>query len=167
MNSVASEFFDVFSSFRKLRVSALFPEGISHGEYEILRMIERCQKNADGDGVTVSAVGKRIHMIAPAVSRYLRTLEDKQLIERSVNKNDRRNIYLTITPKGSAMIAEVTAAMDDFSEAVFARMGDENMARLTSYLKDLEKTCEEEIEKRKDSKREQAEKNSRKSKGKA
>ena len=47
-----------------------------------------------------------MNVSVPAVSRTLRTLQQKQLIERSVDETDRRNIRVTLTAAGQNILEE-------------------------------------------------------------
>jgi DNA-binding MarR family transcriptional regulator len=85
-------------------------------------------------------------MQASAVSRTLKSLEDQNLIERTVNKSDRRNTYIMLTEAGGQKRKEIEQRMEEFSKAVFERLDDDDMERLISYLDKLYQVAEEEIE---------------------
>lgn len=50
--------------------------------------------------ITSSELAAKTKTLPPAVSRTLRGLEEKGYVERSVDKKDRRNTYISLTEKG-------------------------------------------------------------------
>ena len=144
MKEEQKEFFDIMTSFRKLNISTMLPY-TNHGDSGILKMIDYCSERSRGKSVKVSTVVRCKNVPAPAVSRSLRSLEQKGYIIRSVDRNDRRNTYVEVTDEGYAVLRETDAIMNDFADAVFGRMGDENMKKLNSFLREFLDTAEKEV----------------------
>jgi DNA-binding MarR family transcriptional regulator len=147
------EFFRVVHSFRKLNISTMLPD-LTHAELGTLSMIAKCKEDGNAEGVKVSELVTRMDVAAPAVSRTLKKLEEKKYIIRTVDKNDRRNTYVELTPEGTDIMLESKEIMHDFADAVLGEMGEENMNRLITYLKDLQNLAMREIDKRKYNNRE-------------
>ena len=150
MKAEQKEFFDIMTSFRKLNISSMLPE-ISHGDFSILKVIHCCRENcgAEGRAVKVSDVVKCTMLPAPAVSRSLRTLEEKDLVVRTIDKEDRRNTFVELTPAGDALLAEIEGIMTSFADAVFGNLGDETIRKLNAYLHEFLEAARKEINKRK------------------
>ncbi len=150
MKAEQKEFFDIMTSFRKLNISSMLPE-ISHGDFSILKVIHCCRENCSPErqGVKVSDVVKRTMLPAPAVSRSLRTLEEKELVVRTVDREDRRNTFVEITPAGDALLREIEEIMTSFADAVFGNLGEETIRKLNSYLQEFLEAARKEIDKRK------------------
>lgn len=144
MREEQREFFDIMSSFRRLNISSMLPD-INHGDFGILKMIDHCRTHCDGEGVKVSDIVRHMKIQAPAVSRSLRSLERSGYIVRSVDRRDRRNTYVELTDMGKDMLTETDAIMNDFADAVFGKMGDENMKKLNSFLREFLETSQKEI----------------------
>ena len=66
--------------------------------------------------------------------RSLRTLEEKGCILRSVNQDDRRNIYVEVTDTGKKLLKEVEEILSDFADAVFGQLGEDTIEQLNQYL---------------------------------
>lgn len=143
-------FFNIMNSFRRMNLGSMLPN-ISHGEYGILKMIIICNEKCEDaeNGVKVSHIVKYSKLPAPAVSRTMKGLEEKEYILRTVDKKDRRNTYVELTQKGKALMEEVDAIMSDFADTVIGQLGEETMRKLNHYLGKLVDTAEAEIEKRK------------------
>ena len=143
------ELIQVFEKFRKLNVASILPN-LTHAEFGILKTISCCQ-NADSceEGIKISNIIGHLKVPGPAVSRTMKSLEEQELIIRTINKKDRRNVYVRLTEAGTARLAEAEQILDEFQEAVFGSMGVENMNRLIQYLQELQEVMAKEIHNRK------------------
>lgn len=146
MSELYTEFFTTLTMFRKLRFGDMLADMTKNDGMTLMAIAHFEELN--GGVLTVSELAERIHAKSSAVSRTLKSLEDAGLVERTVNKNDRRNTYVTLTEKGMDRRNEVSREMDDFGQAVFRQMGEEDMQKLNAYLKELYEITKCEIEKR-------------------
>lgn len=144
--NLKEEFIRAAHRMRKLNMSHVF-SNVSQGEFFALEMIRKCQERAgEGRGIIVSDLAKSLRISPPAASRTLRNMEEKDLIRREVDRNDRRNTYVYLTEKGMERRDMAAKAMDDFSERVMKRMGDENVEMLISLINKMTSVMEEELE---------------------
>lgn len=149
MQGCGNEIFSAFHRFRHLKISSILP-GISMAEMGTLRTIEHCRREkGENAKVTVSEVARFMRVATPAVSRTLRSLEEKDFAERMACEGDRRNVYVRVTARGKEILKECDEILSDLIQAVTEKMGDDDMERLIGYLNKLEQTAEMEIEKRK------------------
>lgn len=150
MKEEQKRLFETLHSFRKLNISGILPN-ISHGDYGVLKMIDLCNRNCEKEqgGVKVSSIARCMQLPVSAVSRSLRTLEEKGCILRSVNRDDRRNIYVEVTDTGRELLKEVEEILSDFADAVFGQLGEDTIEQLNQYLCRLFQTAKEELERRK------------------
>lgn len=72
------------------------------------------------------------------------------MVERTVDRDDRRNTFVTITESGNATIDRALGEMDSFADAVFSQLGEEKSKQINEYFRQLLEAAEAEIEKRKD-----------------
>ena len=142
-----NEFFEAFHRFRKLDITSMFPE-LSGSDFRTLMTIECVGKEKEGKGVRVSELAQQMRVAAPAASRTLKGLEERGMIERSVDTEDRRNTYVFLTKKGKEVLADAEQIMNDFSHAVFERLDEEKMEHLIAYLKEVYEVSAQEIKKR-------------------
>lgn len=77
------------------------------------------------DKVTASIIAKEIHLSPSTVVGVLDRLEEKQLIERTRDRTDRRKVYICLTDKGRALAESAPSPLQD---------------RLSSSLGDLEES---------------------------
>lgn len=83
------------------------------------------------------------------MSRTLRGLEEKGYVERTVDKKDRRNTYISLTEQGWKKGEEVRDRMHDFSCSVMSQLKEEDVDQLVAYLDRIYEIAEKEIDTRK------------------
>ncbi len=132
--------------FQRINISSLF-DNISQGEFHTLEMIHRQTQQAHEEiGVTVSELAKCQNTSLPAVSRNLRTLEEKGWIERSADPKDRRNTYVYLTKAGMEKEDEVASIFDALTLGVIDRVGEENIQKFTDICILMQEAMQEEVE---------------------
>lgn len=146
VNELHAELFTAMSQFRKLRIGDMFPD-MAKSDCMLLMAIAGSDAQKE-ESVTVSELAERVHAQNSAVSRSLRNLEEQGLIERTVNRADRRNTCVTLTEKGKKKQEEIAATMGEFGRSVVSQMSDEDVRRLTACLKEMYEIARQEIEKR-------------------
>lgn len=70
--------------------------GLSLNEAMVL-----CSLNeANGEGMTSTAIAERTEMTTSHTSKVIRSVEDKKLIQRAVGEIDKRQMYFSLTRAG-------------------------------------------------------------------
>ncbi|MBP7319810.1 MAG: MarR family transcriptional regulator [Lachnospiraceae bacterium] len=157
MNETAYRLFHTFSQFRKLHFSSLM-EDLNHSEFAILKSIayeeihpcrasEPCKVN---NKISTSDLAKKIRVSPPSISRSLKVMEEKNLITRQINPNDRRNTYILLTENGKAKLLEAEQIMVEFTDSVLAQMDPEHLDLLIQYLQDFYDITQKEFQARSD-----------------
>ncbi|MBQ8662251.1 MAG: MarR family transcriptional regulator [Eubacterium sp.] len=161
------ELHKAFSNFHKLNLSWLYPE-MSHGEMVTLKVIADFEEGAIDEfghtglecdkmkaekirktgrnGVNISQIVNQLCVAPPAVSRTLNSLEEKGLIERKVNKSDRRNTLVELTEMGRRANQEATAAVDNYMTRIMERVGEEAIQRAIEQVNYIYEIAKEELE---------------------
>ncbi|MGW1916176.1 MarR family winged helix-turn-helix transcriptional regulator [Streptomyces sp. NPDC002076] len=85
---------------------ALHPHGLGASDFEVLDILAT-ESPAEGDQCRVQNLVGRVHLSQSALSRLIGRLEKDGLVERSVCAEDRRGVWVALTPKGRARHAEV------------------------------------------------------------
>lgn len=123
--------------------------GFNNSEFWTLLSIEQCIVTNSEKKVQVSALSEVMHANSTAVSRVLKSLEQKKYVERRTCEKDRRVTYVFITQEGSKAIKQAGEKLDDFFSSVFVNLGDDNLARLTEYMNTLHSMLTKELNERK------------------
>ncbi|MER6081133.1 MarR family transcriptional regulator [Streptomyces sp. NPDC001833] len=95
----------------------LHPHGLGASDFEVLDLLAT-ETPAEGDHCRVQNLVGRVHLSQSALSRLIGRLEKDGLVERSVCVEDRRGVWVALTPKGRALHAEVRP----LQRAVLGRM---------------------------------------------
>lgn len=105
---------------------------ITEQQWRVLRTIRDLQQTE------ITALAGRVFLLPPSLSRILKDLESRGLIDRRISVNDQRRAIVSLTAEGHAMI---TAAEPDLIVAVSemrALFGADRMAELHRLLTELE-----------------------------
>lgn len=128
--------------------------GLRKSEFVMLEIIERENGNRE-QGVLASDIAKRLRITAPAVSKMLRSMEEKGYVERRVDEKDRRNTRVSITPDGKEAEQQVRRQMQEFITGVIERLGEERTKELIHLMNRYTEIMQEENQNRKRKKQEE------------
>lgn len=145
MDKLYEEMFRAMNQFRKLKFAEMFPELCKTDFFVMCTIMDK----GDNGQITISELASRAKMLPSAISRTLKGLEERGYVERNVNKNDRRNTYVELTDAGKLVTEEARKAMAEFGKSVMAQVDEADMKRLISYLDNIYRIAEKEIETRK------------------
>lgn len=145
MDKLYEEMFRAMNQFRKLKFAEMFPELCKTDFFVMCTIMDK----GDNGQITISELASRAKMLPSAISRTLKGLEERGYVERNVNKNDRRNTYVELTDAGKLVTEEARKTMAEFGKSVMAQVDEEDMKRLISYLDNIYRIAEKEIETRK------------------
>lgn len=98
------EYLAVRRAYALVRQSLPSADRLTFEEYAILAKLAEC-----GTSLATSYIADWQHALRPTMTHRANRLEDRKLIIRSVGENDRRNILCTLSDKGAATLAELTA----------------------------------------------------------
>ncbi|GGW70253.1 MULTISPECIES: MarR family winged helix-turn-helix transcriptional regulator [Streptomyces] len=85
---------------------ALHPHGLGASDFEVLDILA-AETPRPGDQCRVQNLAGRVHLSQSALSRLIGRLEKDGLVERSVCMEDRRGVWVALTPKGRDLHDEV------------------------------------------------------------
>ena len=121
--------------------------GLPMGEFLMLQLIGRqLERKPDAPGVYVSQLTQCSYVSPPAVSRTLRRLEGKGLVQRRTDPKDRRTAYVVLTEEGQALLTASRQELRLLALRVVERMGGDDLQVLTKQLDRLTEAVLEERE---------------------
>jgi homoprotocatechuate degradation regulator HpaR len=109
--------------------------GLTEQQWRILRALTSV------DAIEVTELARVAFLLGPSLSRILRDLEARHLIERRVAKADLRRAMVSISAKG----LKLTEAVAPSSEAIYAEMTKRYGARKLAELQDMLHTLEDSL----------------------
>ena len=106
--------------------------GLTEQQWRILRALTSV------DEIEVTELAHVAFLLGPSLSRILRDLEARQLIERRVAQNDLRRAVVSISAKGLKLIEAVAPTSEAIYAAITKRYGARRLAELQEMLGTLE-----------------------------
>jgi homoprotocatechuate degradation regulator HpaR len=118
---------------RQFRPS-LRQHGLTEQQWRILRAL------AAIDAVEVTELARTAFLLGPSLSRILRDLEARHLIERKTDKADQRRSVVSISEKGVRLMASVAPSSEAIYAEITRRYGARKLAELQDMLGALEQS---------------------------
>src|SRR6202051_5211942 len=106
--------------------------GLTEQQWRILRALTAV------DAIEVTELARVAFLLGPSLSRILRDLEARQLIERRTAKVDLRRGVVSISPKGLKLIELVAPTSESIYARITQRYGAQKLAELQTMLAALE-----------------------------
>jgi homoprotocatechuate degradation regulator HpaR len=117
---------------------SLRDHGLTEQQWRILRAL------ASVDTIEVTELARVAFLLGPSLSRILRDLEARHLIERRVAKADLRRGVVSISAKGLKLIEAVAPSSEAIYAAMTKRYGARKLADLQDMLAALESSLSDE-----------------------
>jgi homoprotocatechuate degradation regulator HpaR len=121
---------------RQFRPS-LRDHGLTEQQWRILRAL------ASIGAVEITELARVAFLLGPSLSRILRDLEARRLIERKVVKADQRRVIVSISARGVRLIEAVAPSSEAIYAAMTRRYGARRLAKLQQMLGALEDSLSE------------------------
>lgn len=110
---------------------ALKPFGLTTTQYNVLRIL----RGAGDKGLCGREVAERLISPSPDIARLLDRMEETKLLLRTRDRDDRRYVTATITPKGLQLLDDVEPALEELRRA---RVGAVDRDALQALIETLE-----------------------------
>jgi homoprotocatechuate degradation regulator HpaR len=117
--------------------ASLRDHGVTEQQWRILRAL------AAIEAIEVTELARVAFLLGPSLSRILRDLEARRLIERKVAKADLRRGVVSISAKGLKLIEAVAPSSEAIYAAITRRYGARKLAELQRMLDALERSLSE------------------------
>ena len=84
--------------------------------------------------VTVSEISKRLSVTPPSITQILNTLETRGLIERHMDRTDRRVIVVTLTKQGEKVTEQAEETFSAVMKGLIEYLGEDQSNQLADLL---------------------------------
>ncbi|MFV0386802.1 homoprotocatechuate degradation operon regulator HpaR [Paracoccus sp. (in: a-proteobacteria)] len=105
--------------------------GVTEQQWRVMRVLE------EGDALDATALAAAACILPPSLTRMLKTLEARGVIEISRDPEDARRSRISLTGAGRSFIATVSPESAAIYAGIEARLGQDRIARLLDELEDL------------------------------
>jgi DNA-binding MarR family transcriptional regulator len=102
--------------------------GLSPSQLSALTSVER------HGPLTLGALADHERVAPPSITRVVAKLEERGLVARRVDRDDRRVAHVSTTAEGASLLAEVRQRKDVWLAARLARLTDDQVARVSAAL---------------------------------
>ncbi|MGN1341013.1 MAG: MarR family winged helix-turn-helix transcriptional regulator [Oscillospiraceae bacterium] len=121
-------------------------KGITASEFGVMCCVSDHPKKHGGKPVTVAEIAQNMCISVPAVSRTLRSLQEKGFIRREVDENDRRSIRVTMTAPGEATLEENLCCMTTVLNRIMSAFTPEEIRSIAELYSKFAKVMEQNID---------------------
>lgn len=115
--------------------------GLSHGQAITLKIIY------EENNIKQEDLNKRLQIDKSAVTRILKTLEDKQLIIKKISNEDKRNHILSVTSKGKILYPQIKNVIKETTEVMLKDIDQNQQLFLEELLLKMKMNLEDVYEK--------------------
>jgi len=111
--------------------------GLSMAELVLMKDI---QDNAldSNNNACITDIQNHLHISKAGVSKMLGVLEKKGYINRDIDRNNRRNLIITLTPKGKDTVNNLYRESDELIIKIIRQLGEDDTKKFVKYVNRLE-----------------------------
>jgi len=114
----------------QIRFVRLFRQfGLTPQQYNILRILR-----GEGRPLPILEIAARMITVVPGITGLIDRLESAELVERKRCSEDRRVIYVAITPKASLLLSQIDEPLLELHREVLGHMERDELSELTRLL---------------------------------
>ena len=101
--------------------------------------------NVDKEGTPSTQLGPRMGMEPTSLSRTLKTMEERGLIFRREDENDKRKVLIFLTPEGVDRRRNVRDFLFEFNHKLFDKIAPKKVKIFMEVMETIDATIEDEI----------------------
>jgi homoprotocatechuate degradation regulator HpaR len=109
---------------------------ITEQQWRVLRALDHAGP------LEATDLARRTVLLAPSLSRILRDLERRGLVERAAVRSDLRRTRIRVSDQGARLIAAIAPDSEATYDAITRQFGREKLNALFTLLNDLERVLE-------------------------
>ncbi|GMK38440.1 MarR family transcriptional regulator [Paenibacillus sp. CCS19] len=132
-NDLIQALHDAFLRFSKAEWKQRPVSGYKRSEIRVLFCIMEATKNGNR-GMKLSEISKRLMVTPPSVTQLMKTLIEDNLVERTVDPEDKRSFDLILTPKGMQIAQEADEHFKRSLGGLAEHLGEEQTLQLADLL---------------------------------
>lgn len=124
---------------------------LSLGEYLVLRNVKLSHSGLPAKflqrSIKAADLSRILELSRPSITRILNSLEEREFITRSIDKEDRRSICIELTEKGLQVLEKANKGLLGIAERLVAELGEadtDKLIELVERLADIYETMLEE-----------------------
>lgn len=132
-NLTAQKIIRCLNEFKRLNKHRSNNCRLTHSEIMVLFVIrDHVEKNKEG--IKTSELSKRLNIASPSATQQINSLEEKNLVERNMDKKDRRAVRINLTEKGEEVLKKASQELHESIRGLVEYLGEEKSNQLADLL---------------------------------
>jgi DNA-binding MarR family transcriptional regulator len=121
----------------QIRFARLFrAHGLTNSQYNVLRILR-----GEGKPLKVLEIAARTVTVVPGITGLVDRLEQAGLVARRRCSDDRRVIFVELTPAGRALVARLDGPLADLHRQLLGHLSADELAQLSRLLEKARERC--------------------------
>lgn len=111
----------------------------------LLLIREHSKKNQQGGeivGVTASDLSRNLEISKPAVTKAVNCLEERGMVLRTNGQQDRRHVYIRLTPEGERILEKAYQATMQNMDRLVQRLGEADVQTFIQFSGRIARECQ-------------------------
>lgn len=113
------------------RTASDFDVNISPHSFEIMRLLE-CEGT-----MHIAEIGERLQIARAQMTKLIDKLVWLKIVKRSVCREDRRQLNISLTPMGKKLLRERINNINEATRSILSALTDEELENISSLLRKL------------------------------
>lgn len=122
------EFAIAFNKMSHQLLTAVRPEGMTALHFELLHFLLTEQ------AATLTQIAQCVGMSLPNTSREIRKLQEKQLVSKTADKQDKRIQYVSLSPAGLDLMQAVSLKLEQLIEERYEGLSEAETAAVSEAM---------------------------------
>ena len=114
---------------------------IMNSLYEV--QVEKVLENDAMKHPGVRCLAEMMQCTSPMISKILRGLEKKDMITRSMDQQDKRNVQVTLTEFGKEKVKEGRIVLAAYTDQIVKRFGEEKLGQIIDLMNEFYEVSKE------------------------
>ncbi len=110
--------------------------GIGFAQFKVLMTLE------ERDGQTQKQIANSLHQSQASISRQIKLLIDKKLVDSKVSGSNRREHFIFLTKRGQAMVNQAAQALNNHHAPMFEYLSETQQLKIIKTLELIRTTLE-------------------------
>lgn len=133
---IANKLMDTIRRFKKAGLHAKCTNGLTPGQIGMLHLIYH-QFNGANNGISVSQLSELSQQTSSGVTQTINFLENKGLVTRTIDEEDRRIMRVNLTPLGLEQVKEHHQNLLNLSYGFIENLGREKILTFIDILEEM------------------------------
>lgn len=125
-----------FQQFRRVMKPPPTIGGLKPSEIGVLFHII-AMRGEGAEGVKISELSSHMRVTSPSITQLVTALEDRGLVTRRMDPDDRRSVLVSLTDKGEGITRQAEQGLQTLFSGIVGHLGEDKSRQLISLMDDV------------------------------